>query len=167
MKARPTIVFVLVAAMLLAVAACDGDDDSGGATGAVAVSGVWARTSPATAKNGAVYMTVRNGTALDDALVGASVASSVAKRAELHETVVSNGGMASTATTAAGGGMMTMKPVGRIPVKAGATVTLKPGGYHVMLFDLAAPLEAGSTFEVTLTFEQAGTKTVKAEVRAS
>ncbi|MFZ8900881.1 MAG: copper chaperone PCu(A)C [Ilumatobacteraceae bacterium] len=42
---------------------------------------------------------------------------------------------------------------------------LKPGGYHVMIFDLVAPLEIGQTFDVTLTFEKAGDVIVPVEVR--
>jgi hypothetical protein len=44
-------------------------------------------------------------------------------------------------------------------------VALEPGGYHIMLLELAAPLEVGSTIDVTLTFEHAGQKVVSAEVR--
>jgi copper(I)-binding protein len=63
-------------------------------------------------------------------------------------------------------GAMTMKPVDGIDLPAGEPVQLKPGGYHVMLLDLAQPLEAGQQIEVTLTFEKAGKQTVTAEVRA-
>jgi copper(I)-binding protein len=182
MNARRMVVFTLAVAMSFALAAC-GDDDGGTAAttttgaasaGAVEVTDVWARTSPATAANGAVYMKITNGTTEDDALVSASVASSVAAKVELHETVtdatsstMAGGKGAGSGTTMRSGGMMTMQPVDRIEVKAGATVMLEPGGYHVMLFDLAEPLQEGATFDVTLTFEQAGTKTVEAEVRAS
>lgn len=62
---------------------------------------------------------------------------------------------------------MSMRPVEKIPVPAGETVNLQPGGYHIMLMDLAAPLEVGSTIEVTLTFENAGDVKVEAEVRDS
>lgn len=62
-------------------------------------------------------------------------------------------------------GMMQMREVSRIDIPAGTTVTLEPGGYHVMLLELAAPLTPGQTFEVTLTFEVAGERTVTAEVR--
>ena len=54
-----------------------------------------------------------------------------------------------------GMGGMTMREVARIPLPAGEAVTLEPGGYHVMLLELAAPLTAGQTFPVTLTFEEA------------
>jgi copper(I)-binding protein len=64
-----------------------------------------------------------------------------------------------------GDGMMGMREVEEIPVPAGETVALEPGGYHVMLIDLAAPLEVGTTFELTLEFAKAGTIVVEAEVR--
>lgn len=64
-----------------------------------------------------------------------------------------------------GDGMMGMREVDEIPVPAGGTVALEPGGYHVMLIDLAAPLEVGTTFELTLEFAKAGTIVVEAEVR--
>lgn len=64
-----------------------------------------------------------------------------------------------------GTGMMEMRPVDRIEVPAGETVALEPGGYHIMLLELAAPLEAGTTLEVTLTFEESGEHAVTADVR--
>ncbi|MEZ5181952.1 MAG: copper chaperone PCu(A)C [Acidimicrobiales bacterium] len=64
-----------------------------------------------------------------------------------------------------GGGAMTMQPVDSIELPAGEEVSLEPGGYHIMLLDLVAPLEVGDTFEITLTFENAGEVTVTAEVR--
>lgn len=75
------------------------------------------------------------------------------------------GGDGGSTTTMMGGGMMQMRPVDRIEVPAGGTVALAPGGLHVMLLDVPGTLEVGSTFEVTLTFEQAGTVNVTAEVR--
>ena len=50
---------------------------------------------------------------------------------------------------------------------AGGTVSFAPGGYHVMLMNLVAPLEVGQSVPVTLTFATAGEITVNAEVRAS
>jgi hypothetical protein len=63
------------------------------------------------------------------------------------------------------GGMMSMKQVDAVPVPAGETVELKPGGYHVMLIGLTKDLSAGDTLDVTLTFEPGGTVDVSAEVR--
>ncbi len=134
----------------------------------------------------AVYFQLTGGSE-DDALLAASVPTEVAATAEVHETVAADdgamddgamdeGGMDSTTTTTGGGmdgspsttmggGMMTMREVDRIEVPAGETVVFEPGGYHVMLLDLAEPLEVGDTVEVTLTFERAGDVVVTAEVR--
>jgi copper(I)-binding protein len=64
-----------------------------------------------------------------------------------------------------GEGEMTMRPVDGIDIPAEGTVTLEPGGYHVMLIDLAKPLAAGETFDLTLTFENAGEQVVTVTVR--
>ena len=150
----------------------------------ISTSGVWARTSPAVASAGAVYLKITNDSDADDALVAASVDPSVAKKTELHETKAAGGGMSSTtapeqgmgqgqsgdahgsSTTAmGGGGMMTMAEVEKIPVAAGTTVALEPGGYHIMLMELAKPLVVGEKVKVTLTFEKAGDVVVEADVR--
>lgn len=149
---------------------------------AISTSGAWARTSPAVASAGAVYVKITNDSDSDDALVAAAVDPSVAMKAELHETKAADGGMSATtapeqgmgqtgdahgsSTTAMGGsGMMTMAEVAKIPVAAGTTVALEPGGYHIMLMELAEPLALGEKVKVTLTFEKAGDVVVEAEVR--
>ncbi len=53
----------------------------------------------------------------------------------------------------------------RIVASAGTTVALEPGGYHIMLMELAKPLVVGEKVKVTLTFEKAGDVVVEAEVR--
>jgi copper(I)-binding protein len=45
---------------------------------------------------------------------------------------------------------------GGIPIPAGKTVKLEPGGYHLMLKKLKEPLKEGDSVPVTLTFEKAG-----------
>jgi copper(I)-binding protein len=55
-------------------------------------------------------------------------------------------------------GVMTMRPLpDGLPVPADGAVELKPGSYHLMLMELAAPLKAGESIAGTLTFEKAGT----------
>lgn len=154
MKRTIGVLVVLVAA----VSGCGGDDDG------VTVEGAWARTSPAMTTAGAVYMQITASEA--DRLVGASVPASVAAVTEIHETVMAGGDMGGETTTTGGmGGEMTMQPVEALDLPAGETVSLQPGGYHIMLLDLAEPLETGSTFEVTLVFEEAGEQVVEVEVR--
>ena len=186
---RSTRLAALVAAGVLAaglLGACGGDDDDdagGGASGsdALEITDVWARTSPMEAKNGAVYMTIDNTGDADDALVDASVDESVAASVELHETVAaetgtedSMGGGETEGSMTEGsmgegegsmGATMTMREVDQIDLPAGETTELKPGGYHVMLLDLAEPLEVDSTFQVTLQTESGTTIELEAEVR--
>ena len=134
----------LPAATLLS--ACN--DDNGAA--AIEVTGAWARTRPAGASTGAVYMTLRAGD--DDTLVGASVDPAIAAGAMAHETESSEGQIA-------------MAHSAGIPLADGDDIALEPGGYHVMLEDLAAPLEAGTSFEMTLAFEHAPDLSITVDVR--
>ena len=152
------------------------------------VTEAWARTSPSMATAGAVYMVIENPTDTDDALVAAAVGPEVAGKVELHETKMADPGAGDDMAAGDdvddgmagddagddgmegsgdddGGGMMTMSPVDQIPVPAGGTAVLEPGGFHIMMMGLAAPLEPGTTVEVTLTFENAGEVVVSADVR--
>jgi len=107
----------------------------------VKVEHAWARATPGGAKAAALYMTLVNKGSADDRLV--SVTTPVAGKAEVHSTTTENG-------------ITRMRPVEALDAKAGTSTVLKPGGYHVMLTDLKAPLVAGQSFAVTLTFENAG-----------
>ena len=65
------------------------------------------------------------------------------------------------------GGVMKMRPVeGGLEIKPGETVTLKPGGFHMMLVDLKHPLQQGQTVKATLKFDHAGTVDVDYPVAA-
>ena len=180
-----TIAVVLGVGASLALAACGDDTDEAADTTAAAaattaadtagssteagvtVEGAWARTSPMMATAGAAYMTLTSAT--DDALVGASVDASIAGTVEIHETKMADmGGMSgttmegSTETTAAPA--MEMVPVDRVELPAGEAVALAPGGLHIMLLDLVAPLEVGSSFPMTLTFASGATQVVDVPV---
>ncbi len=52
-----------------------------------------------------------------------------------------------------------------LELPAGEEVSLEPGGYHVMLLELAQPIAEGDTIQVTLVFENAGEVQVEAEAR--
>ena len=76
-----------------------------------------------------MYLTI---TALDpDALVGARIADGVAAGAELHMSMSADDDVAS------------MHPWTASSCRPSQPVALEPGSYHVMLVDLAHPLEAG------------------------
>jgi periplasmic copper chaperone A len=111
------------------------------------VANAWARATPGKADTGAAYLTIRSPTA--DRLISAS--SPVAKKAELHS-------MEMTGMT------MKMRPLAGLDIPAGNPVTLKPGGEHVMLMGLNAPLREGQSFPLTLTFEKAGVREVTVAV---
>ena len=158
-----------IALVALLVAACSG------AAGDIKVSEPWARTSPMVAGAGAAYMVIENKASAADFLVGGS--SDVAKAVEVHETVamesvapMESTGMGAESPMASGGmdmgsGMMGMRKIDSLPIPAGGTVELKPGGYHIMLIDLTRELKAGEKIEITLKFEKAGDVKVTAEVR--
>jgi periplasmic copper chaperone A len=101
----------------------------------------FARATPPGAKTGGVFVTVENTGLQSDRLI--SVSSPVAGVADLHEMKIDSG-------------VMRMRGVAALEVKAGETLELKPGGYHVMLSELRQPLKVGDTFPLTLTFENAG-----------
>jgi len=114
----------------------------------VEVKNAWARSTPAGAKIGAAYLTVQS--SAGDRLTGASTPA--AQTAQLH-------------TMSMEGGVMKMRQVDGIDLPAGQPVTLKPGGYHIMLMGLGQPLKAGQSFPLTLTFAKAGSQTVNVTVQ--
>jgi periplasmic copper chaperone A len=133
---------------LLAVAACLVVASPALAqTGQLEVSDAWARATPAKAENGVAYLTITTPT--PDRLV--SVSSPVAKKAELH-------------TMEMAGMVMKMRPLAGLDIPAGQSVTLKPGGEHIMLMGLNGPLREGQSFPLTLTFEKAGAREVTVPV---
>ena len=67
--------------------------------------------------------------------------------------------------TPEGFAMMGMREIDALIIPAGETVELVPGGFHLMLIDLAEDLVPGATFDLTLTFADAGEVTVNVEVR--
>lgn len=112
----------------------------------------WARASAGAAANGAAYMTITTTANTPDRLIKA--ASPVAGKVELHTHVVE-------------GDIMRMRPVQAIDVNVGEPAVLKPGGLHVMLIGLSAPLKQGESFPLTLSFEKAGSVTVEVAVEAA
>jgi len=150
-RRRLTAAFAAFAAFAVAAAGCSTDEP-------LVVEGVWARSSPPAAEAGAVYLQVTSAEA--DRLVGASVDPAVAGSTRIHETRAVDG-----EGTGEGMGTMMMQEVGGIALPAGETVSLEPGGFHIMMMPLGAPLVAGGSFEITLMFQIAGEMTFEVEVR--
>lgn len=98
----------------------------------------WVRATVQGQKATGAFMTLTAAEPLS--LVG--VASPVAGVAEVHEMKLD-------------GQVMRMRAIDRLDLPAGQAVALRPGGYHVMLMDLKAPLQTGATVPLTLTFRNA------------
>jgi len=62
------------------------------------------------------------------------------------------------------GDVMKMRQIDAIEIATGQTVELKPGGYHLMLMGLKAPLKVGEKFPLTLKFEKSGEVVVTVNV---
>ncbi len=119
--------------------------------GALTIEQPWSRATPGGAKVGGGYLRVTNAGTAPDRLTGGSF--SLASKVEVHEMRLE-------------GDVMRMKPVdGGLEIKPGATVELKPGGFHLMFMDLKEPLKEGQIVKGTLTFEKAGPVTVEYAVR--
>jgi periplasmic copper chaperone A len=103
-----------------------------------------------TAKTGAVYFSVMSHGKVEDRLI--SISTPAATSAEVHETIMD-------------GDVMKMRAIeGGWGIVPGRIYDMKPGGTHVMLMGLKAPLKNGDTVELELVFEKAGIVKVQALV---
>jgi copper(I)-binding protein len=132
---------LLIAIALLAATPLAAQDFT---LGSLKIVQPWARAT--VTPTGGAYLTIDNHGAADRLL---KVETGIAN-AELHNHIMD-------------GNVMKMRAVDAIPVPPGRT-TLSPGGYHIMLIGLKAPLQAGAQFPLKLTFEKAGTVEVNVVV---
>ncbi len=115
---------------------------SGANASDIAVTGAFARASATPmAKSGAVYLTIVNHASEADRLL--AISTPAASSAELHQSVMD-------------GDVMKMEPKDNVELLPGATLEMGPGGLHLMLTGLSAPLKQGGSIEMVLTFEKAG-----------
>jgi len=120
--------------------------------GTLEIGQPWARATPPTAPAGGGYMTITNKGAHPDRLV--AVKSPAAGMVQVHEMKME-------------GNVMRMRELdGGLAIPPGATVALAPGGLHLMMMGLKAPLKQGERVPVTLVFEKAGTIDVELAVTA-
>jgi copper(I)-binding protein len=110
--------------------------------GALEIGHPWARATPPTAPTGGGFLSVKNTGTTPDRLV--SVSSPAAGSVQVHEMKME-------------GSVMRMRELtGGLEIAPGATVTLAPGGLHLMMMGLKAPLKQGERVPLTLVFEKAG-----------
>jgi hypothetical protein len=127
------------AAALSSPAAAAGDYD----LGSIHISQPWSRATPKGATTGAGYVTLTNKGASPERVT--CVSDDASAQCQIHSMMME-------------GGVMKMRPVeGGLEIKPGESVSLKPGGYHMMFLSLKHPLDQGQTVKVTLKFDHAGT----------
>ena len=122
----------LFACTAIFVSACSssGSSSSSVKQRGMVVSNAWTPESATAADYGSVYVTIENTNAVVDKLFSASVPQSFAKSASVQESVASAGSVTTS-----------MNDVISVTIPANGTVTFEPGGYHVMIAGIAAPLK--------------------------
>jgi periplasmic copper chaperone A len=142
MKFMPSVRFHAIALLILNAVCSTCASAQQVKAGDLVIDHAWARATPAGAKVGGGFLTIDNKGTTPDKLMGAS--SRAAGKVEVHETAINNG-------------VATMRPVkDGLSIPAGQSVTLAPGGYHLMMMELKGPLKKGDKLVVTLVFEKAG-----------
>lgn len=148
MNSQLTLTLALAGLAIAAPASAQTAPAAAPVAGNVAVTNPWSRATPPGAQTGALYLTLTS--PAGDTLLGAS--SPAAQSAQLHEIRMD-------------GNVMRMRelPAG-LDLPAGQPITLQPGGNHIMLVGLSAPLKRGQTIRVHLTFRHSNPIDLEAKV---
>ena len=120
-----------------------------GAADNVSVQDPYVRLAPPNAPATGAFMVIKNNGDKDVKVVKADNPAS--KVTEMHTHIND-------------GGVMKMRPVPSIDIKAKGEAVLKPGSLHVMMIDLKAPMKEGEVVPITLSFDDGSTKQVDAKV---
>ncbi len=120
-------------------------------TWALEVSDAWMRAMPPGQPTGAAYLTIHKPTNAEVALVSASTP--LAGSVEIHRSVQEDG-------------MWRMRRLSELPILAGGSAELAPGGVHLMLFKMKQALREGDTLPMTLDFDNGETLELSVSVRA-
>lgn len=99
----------------------------------IIISNAWARATAPGQQVAAAYMSLKS----EQGATLIKAESDLAGTIELHSMTMEND-------------VMKMRMLNELPLPAGKTVNLEPGGYHLMLFDLKQPLNAGQTAKFKL-----------------
>lgn len=135
---------LLLASLMLSAGALAAAADN------VTVQEAYVRLAPPNAPATGAFMVIKNNGDIDVKVVKADNPAS--KATELH-------------THLNEGGVMKMRPVAAIDIKAKGEAVLKPGGLHVMLINLNAAMKEGDLVPITLTFDDGSSKKVEAKVQ--
>ena len=117
---------------------------------ALTIQDPYVRLAPPHAPATGAFMLIKNAGNSDRQLVKAE--SNVAKTVQLHNHINENG-------------VMKMREVPSIDIKANGQAELKPGSYHVMLIGLTQPLKDGDPVAITLTFDDGSQQRISAPAR--
>jgi len=118
--------------------------------GEIQVGGAWIRSAPPTAKALAAYMVISNASQEPVKLV--SVDSPDFSAVEVHQSMVHQG-------------RMHMMAVENLEIAPGKSLTLNPGGYHLMLMDPRKMLKSGDRVLLRLQFDTGEALSVNAVVK--
>jgi copper(I)-binding protein len=118
--------------------------------GSLVIEAPWARATPGGAKVAGGYLKITNTGKEPDRLTGGTLP--IASAVEVHEMAMEKD-------------VMKMRHLADgLEIKAGQSVELKPGGYHLMFMGLSDGLKAGRTVKGTLVFQKAGRVEVEFKV---
>ena len=137
----------LLAAAVAAAPAAAADPPGG----SVELSRVWTPAVAQTRGNSPLYMTITNRGDTPDSLIRVRCPTNLADFVEKHATDRGEGGTA-------------MREVKSFAVPGKGTMTLSPGGNHLMLLNVREPLQEGQTFTCSIVFQKAGTVSVDVKV---
>jgi len=115
----------------------------------VTVLDPYVRLAPPNAQATGAFMVIRNNGDKDVKVLKAD--NPLSRTTELHTHIND-------------GGVMRMRPVAAIDIKAKGEAELKPGGLHFMLIDLKAPMQEGDVVPIILGFDDGSSKKVDAKV---
>jgi copper(I)-binding protein len=116
----------------------------------VKIENPYVRATPPHLPNSAAFMTIKNDTDKDLAIVKA--VSNVSKVVELHTHDMKDG-------------VMTMYQIPKIDISANSKTVLKPGGLHIMFIGLYKPLKVGKEVSLTVEFSNGDTQTITAPIK--
>lgn len=119
----------------------------------IIVTDGWVRYIPTSSQSpAAAYMNIQNNSNNDIRLIKAS-AKNIAGNVELHQSFVDEKGISR------------MVSIDHIDIPENTTVSMKPGGIHIMLLDLQKTLKTGDIVDLELIFEHQGPIKVSLKVK--